>query len=205
MWPRLIIAGLAPTAALLAVMDNAAFACSPALGPMVLFFFDTGSSAFNRQHESPEAMIKQVMPRGVSPKCYSLVVVDGHADKAEAMTPEVRVDLARAEAVREALVRAGMPRESIEIAGRMADEPVISTAPGVSEPRNRRVVVSWSQTWGAGRERCDPATLNDQSVRPVTTCGIPKYAACYWELTDGTICNFGDVPDPNPQRYSVIQ
>ena len=203
MRPTRIIVGLALTAALLAARGSLAFACSPVPSPSAIFLFDTGSSDFNRQHEPFEAMIKRFMPRGVSPKCYSSAEVVGHADKAEATTSNVRIDLARAEAVREALVRAGMPGESIRVVGRMADWPLVPTAPGASEPQNRRVEVSWSRAWSAGRLRCDPATQNDQSVPSMTTCGIPKYSACYWELTDGTICNFGGVPDPDPSKYSV--
>jgi hypothetical protein len=29
--------------------------------------------------------------------------------------------------------------------------------------------------------------------------------ACYDELTDGTVCNFDSVPDPNLQKYSVVR
>lgn len=201
---RGLVIGLALTAALAPTVGNSAFACSPFPSPSVYFFFDVGVSEVNHIHDSFEAMIKRAMPHGVSPKCYSSVEVQGHSDNADAMVSDVRIDLVRAEVVREALVRAGMPRESIKIDGRMVTLPMVATTAGGSALANRYVAVRWSQAWSAGRSHCDPTTLNDQSRSFEIHCGIPKYSACYWELADGTICNFHGVPDPNPSKYSVV-
>jgi OmpA-OmpF porin, OOP family len=51
------------------------------------------------------------------------------------------LSLRRAEAVRNALVEAGVPSDSIVTAGRGETEPVILTADGEREQANRRVEI----------------------------------------------------------------
>ena len=44
--------------------------------------------------------------------------------------------------MKELLVGMGVPTDSIETAGRGSREPLVDTAEGVDEPRNRRVEVN---------------------------------------------------------------
>lgn len=69
------------------------------------------------------------------------VVVTGHTDRVGAVDANDRLSLTRAEAVRDILVAAGVPREAITVAGRGEREPEVQTADEVAEPRNRRVEV----------------------------------------------------------------
>jgi len=52
------------------------------------------------------------------------------------------LSLRRAERVRDELVKLGIPRARISVAGRGAREPEVRTATQVSEPRNRRVEIN---------------------------------------------------------------
>jgi hypothetical protein len=142
-----------------------------------------------------QSRLKQKLPAA----CKQFVVI-GRADRAEAATPKLRIDLARAEAVRRALAQKGID-DGVGVEGRMG-ELLVPTAPGVKEPQNRNVLVRWDRpTRAEGRLRCGPAT-KQQAFPPAC---VGEYGACYFELNDGTICNYDGVRDPNPQRYSVIQ
>jgi OOP family OmpA-OmpF porin len=69
------------------------------------------------------------------------VVVTGHTDRMGAVEANDRLSLARAEAVREILVAAGVPAAAITVAGRGEREPAVPTADEVAEARNRRVEI----------------------------------------------------------------
>ena len=69
------------------------------------------------------------------------VVITGHTDRMGAVEANDRLSLARAEAVREILVAAGVPAAAITVAGRGEREPAVPTADEVAEARNRRVEI----------------------------------------------------------------
>ena len=186
---------LTVAAIMMTALTSSAFACSPIR--TYTFFFDFRSTAMFRP--TLEFMSRNLLRPGLSASCRQYTIL-GHADTAEANTLEIRVDIERAQAVRDAMVAAGAPQQAIRVEGAMARQLLVPTGPNVREPQNRRVEVTWSEA--SGRRHCDPEV---ERVEPkvVTTCGGP--AACYVELSDGTICNFDGVPDPNPQRYSIIR
>ena len=65
----------------------------------------------------------------------------GHADRSGPDAYNMRLSLRRANAVRTELVRLGIPATRIDILGRGERDPLVSTADGVREPRNRRVEI----------------------------------------------------------------
>jgi len=69
------------------------------------------------------------------------VVITGHTDRVGSVEANDRLSLARAEAVRDILVAAGLPRSAIQVAGRGEREPAVPTADEVAEARNRRVEI----------------------------------------------------------------
>ncbi len=69
------------------------------------------------------------------------VIVTGHTDRVGSVEANDRLSLARAEAVRELLVGAGVARAVITVAGRGERAPLVATADEVAEPRNRRVEI----------------------------------------------------------------
>jgi outer membrane protein OmpA-like peptidoglycan-associated protein len=69
------------------------------------------------------------------------IVVIGHTDAVGAGQYNDKLSLRRAEAVRDELVRLGMPDDSIRVEGRGKREPLVTTADGVAEPMNRRVEI----------------------------------------------------------------
>ena len=69
------------------------------------------------------------------------VVVIGHTDRVGSIDANDKLSLARAQAVREQLVAAGVSASQIRVAGRGEREPEVATADEVAEPRNRRVEI----------------------------------------------------------------
>ena len=197
MRPRVILAALG----LASCSAGSAYACSEYGEALIFFDFKSPQLSVQAMNtlEQAAGVQRRKLEQKLPAACEQFVLI-GHADTAEAMTPEVRIDLARAEAVRRALAQKGIDA-GIRVEGRMG-ELLVPTGPGVKEPQNRTVQIKWDQPSRAtGHLRCDPAT-KQQAFPPAC---VGEYGACYFELNDGTICNYNGVPDPNPQRYSVIQ
>ncbi len=70
------------------------------------------------------------------------IVVIGHTDRVGSVPHNDALSLRRAERVRDELVKLGIPRGRISVAGRGAREPEVRTAEKVAEARNRRVEIT---------------------------------------------------------------
>jgi outer membrane protein OmpA-like peptidoglycan-associated protein len=69
------------------------------------------------------------------------VTVIGHTDRVGSDESNDALSLKRAAAIRDLLVQIGISRQAIEVVGRGEREPVVPTADGVAEERNRRVEI----------------------------------------------------------------
>ena len=69
------------------------------------------------------------------------IAATGHADRAGSADYNLALSLKRAEAVRDALVAAGIAASAITIDHRGETEPAVPTGDGVSERTNRRVTI----------------------------------------------------------------
>ena len=69
------------------------------------------------------------------------VLVIGHTDRAGTDAFNDALSRQRAEVVRRALVARGVAAENIVVVGRGEREPIVATADGVAEARNRRVEI----------------------------------------------------------------
>ena len=108
---------------------------APPPGKQYLAFFDWDSTAV-----SPQALdtIKQAAAAYRSSGAARVSDV-GHADRSGSDPYNMALSLRRANAVRDALVREGVPAAAITTAGRGESQPLVQTADGVREPQNRRV------------------------------------------------------------------
>ena len=70
------------------------------------------------------------------------IVIIGHTDRVGSMQYNDALSLRRAERCRDELIKLGIPKVRISVAGRGFREPEVPTADQVSEPRNRRVEIS---------------------------------------------------------------
>ncbi len=104
-----------------------------------LVFFD-----WNKANIRPDA--QQVLDAAAAyAKQRGLVRVNlaGHADRSGPASYNMRLSLRRAQAVRAAFIKLGIKAENISLVGRGESQPLVATADGVREPRNRRVEIAF--------------------------------------------------------------
>jgi outer membrane protein OmpA-like peptidoglycan-associated protein len=100
-------------------------------------FFNTGTTELTTQSRGSLLEVRQKV--GTFPAAQ--VTVIGHADRVGSFEHNDALSLKRAAAIRDLLIEIGIPRAAIEIIGRGEREPLVPTADGVSEERNRRVEI----------------------------------------------------------------
>jgi len=90
--------------------------------------------------ESEEEVGKIFAELGTRPAPEILVI--GHTDAVGAGQFNDKLSLQRAERVRAELIQRGIAVDSITVEGRGKREPLVTTADGVAEPKNRRVEIN---------------------------------------------------------------
>ena len=100
-------------------------------------FFD-----FDKSKLTPEAAkVVAEIAKAAKDAGYPHLDLVGFTDASGSGNFNMRLSLRRAEAVKKALVAAGVPADRLAVEGRGKAEPVVPTADGVREPQNRRVAV----------------------------------------------------------------
>ena len=116
---------------------GAALAAQPIRAKSFTLYFLEGQDEFTvESKETFETVFTEIAKYPVP----DLVVV-GHTDKVGSDVFNDALALRRAEAVRTALIARGVASANIVAVGRGKREPLIPTADGVAEPRNRRVEI----------------------------------------------------------------
>jgi OOP family OmpA-OmpF porin len=111
---------------------------APAVAPpSFMVFFD-----WDRSNLSDQALgtIKQAA-NAYKTKGNARVTATGHTDTSGAESYNMALSLRRANAVKDALVREGVPATAISVLGRGESGLLVKTADGVREPQNRRVEI----------------------------------------------------------------
>lgn len=93
-----------------------------------------------RQSLAGEALVKFV-GQCTGGAAVTRVAVTGHTDTSGAATYNMALSLRRANAVKDALVREGIPAAAIGVTGRGETQLLVQTKDGVREPQNRRVEI----------------------------------------------------------------
>jgi outer membrane protein OmpA-like peptidoglycan-associated protein len=108
-----------------------------AAAPSFMVFFD-----WDRSNLSDQALntIRQAAGAFKS-KGNARITATGHTDKSGPEAYNMALSLRRANAVKDALVREGVPATAIAVVGRGESQPLVQTADGVREPQNRRVEI----------------------------------------------------------------
>src|SRR6266545_3056273 len=105
--------------------------------PSFMVFFD-----WDRSNLSQQALntIKQAAAAFKS-KGNARITATGHTDTSGPEAYNMALSLRRANAVKDALVREGVPAQAITVIGRGEQGLLVQTADGVREPQNRRVEI----------------------------------------------------------------
>jgi OOP family OmpA-OmpF porin len=108
-----------------------------AAAPSYMVFFD-----WDRSNLSAQALntIKQAAG-AYKTKGSARITATGHTDKSGPEAYNMALSLRRANTVKDALVREGVPATAIAVIGRGESQPLVQTADGVREPQNRRVEI----------------------------------------------------------------
>jgi OOP family OmpA-OmpF porin len=109
----------------------------PVASTSFMVFFD-----WDRSNLSAQALntIKQAA-NAYKTKGSARLTATGHTDKSGPEGYNMALSLRRANAVKDALVREGVPATAITVVGRGETQPLVPTADGVREPQNRRVEI----------------------------------------------------------------
>jgi OOP family OmpA-OmpF porin len=110
---------------------------APAAAPSYMVFFD-----WDRSNLSAQALntIKQAA-NAFKTKGNARITATGHTDTSGPENYNMALSLRRANAVKDALVREGVPAAAIAVVGRGEQGLLVPTADGVREPQNRRVEI----------------------------------------------------------------
>jgi outer membrane protein OmpA-like peptidoglycan-associated protein len=116
---------------------GAALAAQPARAATFTLYFIEGKDEFTEEsREDVDRILAEIAKRPVPD-----VLVVGHTDAVGSDAFNDALGQQRAEAVRAALQRLGIPPEDIHAISRGKRALAVPTADGVAEPRNRRVVI----------------------------------------------------------------
>jgi outer membrane protein OmpA-like peptidoglycan-associated protein len=110
---------------------------APMGAPSFMVFFD-----WDRSNLSQQALntIKQAADQ-FKATGKARITATGHADRSGPEDYNMALSLRRANAVKDALVRDGVPPMAISVIGKGETQPLVPTADGVREPQNRRVEI----------------------------------------------------------------
>ena len=114
-----------------------ALAAQPARPQRYALFFDQGTDTLT---DESKATFERVFP-DIAKRPVPDIVVIGHTDSTGSDALNDKLSLQRANAIRDELVRRGIPASDIVAEGRGKREPLVKTGEGVAEAKNRRVEI----------------------------------------------------------------
>lgn len=109
--------------------------------PVHVVFFDKGAVKIGPWGLS---IIKQAAAEAKKPGVMAVAVV-GHSDRAGSDKVNQALSQRRAAAVRERLIREGVPAKLVTARGMGESKPFMATEDGVGQPENRRVEITISR------------------------------------------------------------
>jgi OOP family OmpA-OmpF porin len=91
--------------------------------------------------DQARALLPEIL-RVVRERPFANVVVTGHTDTMGTLPANYELGLKRASTVRNLLIAAGLDAAQVEVSSLGETDPLVPTADGTAEPRNRRVDIA---------------------------------------------------------------
>ncbi len=117
---------------------GAALAAQPQAPVHFILYFETDSS---RPNTESLKMIPEIL-RVIGERKSNDISVVGHSDATGNRDYNIKLSLARAQAIARLLTEAGVDPGAIEITSHGKDNPLVPTPDNTPEPKNRRVEVT---------------------------------------------------------------
>jgi outer membrane protein OmpA-like peptidoglycan-associated protein len=117
---------------------GAALEAIPARPASFLLYFVTGTDELTEESKAEMQRVLEELRRRPAPD----IQVIGHTDRVGNDIENDALSLQRAQTMREAMLGLGIPAARIRASGRGEREPLVRTADGIEEPRNRRVEIN---------------------------------------------------------------
>ncbi|OJX77397.1 OmpA family protein [Magnetospirillum sp. 64-120] len=143
--PKTVVSAGSITAAPKALNDaeidktwGAAIAAQPPRPQTFTLYFISGTADLTAESATELPAIIAV----VTARPHARLIIAGHADAVGSDEVNLRISHQRAEKVRDSLMKAGAKPEAVDVSSHGKRNPLVPTADGVSEPRNRRVSVT---------------------------------------------------------------
>lgn len=149
----------------------------PPAPPSFMVFFDWDSSKLNTQASN---VISQAATAFKS-KGGARITATGHTDTSGSEQYNMALSLRRANAVKDALVKEGVPATAVSVVGRGEQGLLVQTGPDVREPQNRRVEI----------------VIVDMAAAPMNDAAYCRALAQKWRDYDRT-----DASGPGPQAIA---
>jgi outer membrane protein OmpA-like peptidoglycan-associated protein len=110
----------------------------PARPASFTLYFMTGTDELTEESKVEVQKVLEELRRRPAPD----IQVIGHTDTVGSGGENDALSLQRAETMRELMLQLGIPPGRIRASGRGKREPLVTTADGIDEPRNRRVEIN---------------------------------------------------------------
>jgi hypothetical protein len=163
---------IAAAAFMISACDEPAPATAPPPPPPApqsfMVFFDWDSAKLNTQASN---VISQAATAYKS-KGGARITATGHTDTSGSEQYNMALSLRRANAVKDALVKEGVPATAIAVVGRGEQGLLVQTGPNVREPQNRRVEIAIAGQMAAGYDQAAYCKKLMDAWRKTST-GVP--------------------------------
>lgn len=117
---------------------GAAIAAQPPRPQTFTLYFVSGTADLTPESAAELPAIVAV----ITARPHARLIIAGHADAVGSDEVNQRISRQRAEKVRDSLMQAGAKPEGLDVSSHGKRNPLVPTADGVAEPRNRRVSVT---------------------------------------------------------------
>ena len=204
---------LAAAAFMIAACDEPAPATAPPPPPppapqSFMVFFDWDSAKLNTQ----AANVVGQAAGAYKTKGGARITATGHTDTSGTPAYNMALSLRRANAVKDALVKEGVPATAIAVVGRGEQGLLVQTGPNVREPQNRRVEIVVGGQTTVSTVFSDPASyckalsdkyrqyrtsqVEERAAAAMAKCDAGDYAAGIPPLEDALMS--AKIPLPAP-------